>query len=109
MFIMLYLLQIDKTYAESNMPTLRIINPVRMSGEGGVVGIINIFINAIVMIGIPLAALFYLWAGFLFLTSGGQEKPIKTAKQTIIWTTVGVIVLIIGRSIVPLVQSIFTM
>lgn len=105
-FVIFYLLQIDITYAQSNAATFNIINPVRISGEGGVASIVNSIINALVIVGIPIASLAYLWAGFLFLTSGGQEKSIATAKKSIIWTTVGLIFLLIARSIVPLIQNI---
>lgn len=51
-------------------------------------------ITIIVKIGIPLGAIFLIWAGFLFLTAQGDEGKLATAKKTFIWSCIGLGVLL---------------
>lgn len=45
-----------------------------------------------------------LYAGFLFITSAGDEKKVKLAKDTIIYAVIGIIVAILSFSIVSIAQ-----
>ncbi len=45
--------------------------------------------KAITAIGIPLVAIFLVWAGFLFVTARGSEEQLKRAKSTLFWALVG--------------------
>lgn len=45
--------------------------------------------RAITAIGIPLVAIFLVWAGFLFVTAQGSEEQLKRAKTTFFWALVG--------------------
>ena len=40
-------------------------------------------------VGIPLVAIFLIYAGFLFVTAQGSEDKLKTAKTTFFWAIVG--------------------
>jgi len=55
-------------------------------------------LEVIVKIGIPIAAIFIIYAGFLFVTARGNEKQIEKAKYAFIWTTIGTAILL-GASI----------
>ena len=50
--------------------------------------------KAITAIGIPLVAIFLVWAGFLFVTARGNEEQLKRAKTTFFWAIVGGAVII---------------
>jgi len=43
----------------------------------------------IVSIGIPLVAIFIIWAGFLFVTAQGNEKKLDEAKKALTWALIG--------------------
>lgn len=45
-------------------------------------------------IGIPLAAIMIIWAGFQFTTARGNEEKLKTAKTTLTLSLIGAVVLI---------------
>ena len=45
--------------------------------------------KAITAIGIPLVAIFIIWAGFLFVTSQGNEKKLEEAKKALNWALIG--------------------
>ncbi|MDD5098915.1 MAG: hypothetical protein PHP35_01045 [Candidatus Colwellbacteria bacterium] len=73
---------------------------------GSIDEIIQSIINAMIPIGSALAAVMYLWAGFLFLNSSGDQAKLKKARQAVIWTSVGLAVLLIGSGLVTIVKSI---
>jgi uncharacterized BrkB/YihY/UPF0761 family membrane protein len=50
--------------------------------------------KAITAIGIPLVAIFLVWAGFLFVTAQGSEEQLRRAKTTFFWALVGGAVII---------------
>ena len=61
------------------------------------------------MIAIPLATIFYIWAAFLYLTSGGAEKRIKAAHQTVLYTTIGLAVVLSAEALAAIVKDVFSM
>jgi len=50
-------------------------------------------LGLIVKVGIPVASVFLIWAGFLFLTSQGDPKKLQTARQAFIWACIGFAIL----------------
>lgn len=44
-------------------------------------------------------------AGFKFLTSGGDSKPLQSASMTLTWALVGVLFLVIAWLILQLIQA----
>jgi len=57
-------------------------------------GLIKAVLSLAVKIGIPISTVFIIWSGFLFVTAAGDEKKIQTAKNTFVWTCIGVGVLL---------------
>lgn len=51
-------------------------------------------LTIIVKIGIPIATIFIIWSGFLFLTAQGDEAQLKKAKHSFVWACVGTAVLL---------------
>jgi hypothetical protein len=56
---------------------------------------------------IPVAVALYLWAAFLYLTSAGEAEKIKRANQAVLYTTVGLIVVLIAHGLALVVKNIF--
>ncbi len=56
---------------------------------------------------IPVAIALYLWAAFLYLTSAGEAEKIKRANQAVLYTTVGLIVVLIAHGLALVVKNIF--
>ena len=50
--------------------------------------------NVVASVGIPLIAIFIIYAGFLFVTSQGDPKKLETAKTTLTYAVIGGIVII---------------
>lgn len=60
----------------------------------------------LLVIGAPIATIMILWAGFLFMTSSGNEQKVKTAKATLTWAVVGLAVLILNWGIASIIKDI---
>lgn len=69
----------------------QIDNPIKANNFSEVV---LAFARLLVTIGIPLAAIFIVFAGFKFVSSRGDEKGITEAKKMLFWTLVGAAVII---------------
>ena len=52
------------------------------------------FAKILTQVGVPLAAIFLIYAGFLFVSARGDEKQLETAKKTFWWTVVGTALLV---------------
>jgi len=54
-----------------------------------------------------LAVICFMWAGILFLTSSGDPEKMRRAKNALIYGIVGVVVAILGYSIVGIIKTAF--
>lgn len=83
-------------------PTMELPNPVASNTfEGLIAGIAKWFYYIMV----PLASIVILYAAFLFLTSGGDEEKVKTAKRAITYAVVGIAIVLIGAGFITLIKS----
>jgi|SRR3989344_5670968 len=71
-------------------------NPLQADNFGE---LLNAIIKILITLGIPIAVIFIIYSGFLFVTARGNEEQIKKAKTTLLWTLVGIAVLL-GASII---------
>lgn len=79
--------------------------PIVFSSYGGAIDIVARGASWLLYIVIALAVVFIIYAGFLYLTSGGDENKIKSAKEYIIYAVVGVAIALVARGLVMLVQT----
>ena len=59
---------------------------------------ITIFVTAILIV----------YAGFVYITAGGQEEKIKTAQKTLTWAIIGLAIVILAKAIPPLIYELIT-
>ncbi len=59
---------------------------------------IALLLKIAVQIGFPVAVLFIIYSGFLFVKAQGNEKELETAKKSLTWTIIGTAVLL-GASV----------
>jgi len=88
-------------------PTIGVTIPNPLGTES-FIDLINRVIDFLLKVAVPLAALVILYAGFLFLTAGGNEERVKSAKRAFLWAVVGIIILMIARGMVTLIKTIIT-
>lgn len=51
--------------------------------------LITAIANIIMKVGIPIAAIFLIYSGLMFVTARGSEDQLKKAKNTFMWTVIG--------------------
>ncbi|MDP2669318.1 MAG: hypothetical protein Q8P07_05860 [bacterium] len=66
-------------------------NPIAFDSFSGVVLAIA---NILVAIGVPLAAIFLIYGGFLFVSARGNEQQLKTAKDIFLYTIIGTAIIV---------------
>lgn len=55
---------------------------------------------------LSLAVIFFIYAGFLFLTAQGRPDAIETAKKALFWGLIGVLVAFLARGLVEIIKAI---
>ncbi|MBI3458854.1 hypothetical protein HY061_01160 [Candidatus Azambacteria bacterium] len=53
----------------------------------------------------PIAIIMVIWSGLLFMTSGGDETKVKSAKDTLLWTIVAIVVIALSFSVTSILNS----
>jgi len=68
--------------------------------------LINAVLNFLIYLSFPIGAIMFTIAGFYFVTAAGDPEKIKTAKQIILWTAIGLLVVFCAKGIVALVGQV---
>lgn len=85
-------------------PSDGITLPNPLSG-GDIADILNNIIDFLLIIAAPIAVIMTIWAGFLFMTAGGNQEKVITARRTLLYVIIGVAVLILSKAVISFVQS----
>lgn len=78
-------------------------NPLDATSFTDLVGDIIVWVRNI---GVAIAIIMIIYAGFLFMTSGGSEEKVTRARKTLIWSLIGLAILIIGGAWITLIKNI---
>lgn len=81
------------------------LNPL---GYSSLTTLINNILKAALNILIPIAALYLVYAGYLFVSAGGDPKQINEGKETLKWALIGIAVLVGARGIISVVEQTIT-
>lgn len=82
---------------------IQIENPITATSFEAIIG--N-GIDFIFRIAIILAPLMVIVGGFLFMTAGGNLQQITQAKNLLIWTAVGFLVVLLSKGILAIINQI---
>ena len=77
-------------------------NPLSTNSFEALVGAIS---NFIFKIAIVLAPVMLIIAGFLYVTSAGDPKRITTAKTMILYTAIGLAILLLASGLIKVLES----
>jgi len=83
--------------------TIEIENPLDADTFEQLIG--NL-INFIFTIAIALAPIMILIAAFYFLTAGGDPKRVETGKNIILYTVIGLLIVMFARGLVAIIQEV---
>lgn len=60
-------------------------------------------LDFLIVLAIPLTAILVIYAGFVYITSAGNEEKLKTAQKTLIWALIGFAVVLLAKGIPQLI------
>ena len=90
------------------MPVLvkgvEIENPLEADNFGE---LIDTIVNIIFMFALAVAPIMIIVAGFYFITAVGEPAKINTAKQIILWTLIGLLIVLCAKGIIGLFKIAF--
>jgi hypothetical protein len=73
--------------------------------DQGILGVIADIISILLSISGAVAVLAIIYGGFLFLTAGGNETQVKTAKQILLYAIIGTVVIILSYVIIDVIVT----
>lgn len=79
------------------------LNP--LGGTNTLMEFVTNVLKVVIQIAIPIAALALVYAGWLFVTAKGKESDVTKAKQALLWSVIGLAVLLAARAIVETVRQ----
>jgi hypothetical protein len=87
--------QTGNTYSPpaQTQPVNSVVTGVTVSNPLGVssfCGLIKALLTGAIQIGIPIAVLFIVYAGFKFVLARGNAEKLKEARQNFLWTIIGI-------------------
>jgi len=88
----------------SGCPANQICNPLKAKT---LIALIKDVVDIIMQIGLVVAVVAIIWAGFLYVTAQGSEEKVKKAHSIFLWTIVGVAIILGAKVIVEVVENFF--
>lgn len=79
--------------------------PTNVTSIDALISIINTIANWIFAILLALAVVMLLLAAFNWLTSGGSEEKVSSARRMLIWALVGIAVALAAKGLVEIVKA----
>lgn len=80
----------------------QLVNPISVSSLDGLVSKI---LGIAIILAIPVAALLIIYAGFMYVLAQGDKKKIGDAHQILLWTVVGLAIILGAWAIVQIIQG----
>lgn len=76
-----------------------------LEGAGDIPSLIYKLLGGLITIGVPVLVVVIVYAGFLFVSAGGNTENINKAKSTLLWACIGGAILIGAKVIANIVCS----
>lgn len=80
-----------------------ICNPLK--GSGNLLAFLQKVLDIVIKLGAIIALIAIIYAGFLFVTAGGSDEKIKTAKKTILYTVLGTAIILGAKVILTVIEG----
>ena len=77
-------------------------NPI---GFNSLRALVVAILDVIVQVAVPLAALFLIYSGYLFVSARGNEEALNKAKSIFMWTIVGIAVLLGAKVLSGIIEG----
>jgi ABC-type microcin C transport system permease subunit YejE len=89
---------------DSNANPITVTIPNPLGEDTNVKDILNRVADWLFRIAIVVVPLMIIWAGFVFVTAGGDPKKVSNAKQILLYAIVGFVVILLARGIVGAIK-----
>ena len=83
------------------------VNPI--SGVNDLDDVVNNVARGLLGVAIPIAVLMYIYAGVLYITAGAKPQNVQKAKNILLYTSIGLAIILIGGGFVDLIISILNL
>lgn len=84
-------------------PTIRLVNPL---GEGvGLMQLLNKILDFVIQIGTIVVIFMLVYVGYLFVIARGEPGAITKAKDALMWTLVGALILLGSKAIALAIEA----
>ena len=78
-----------------------------LTGTTDITSLISKIIDFLIFdVAFPVAILLVVYAGYLYMSSGGNEQKIKTAHKALIWALIGFAVVLIASSVPGIIKEV---
>jgi len=91
------LLSPERGLAQNELP-----NPLKTDSLTEFLGLV---VDVLIRVGIPVAAMFIIYSGFLFVTARGSEEQVRKAKSTFFWAVIGTALLVGAWVVITIVEG----
>jgi hypothetical protein len=71
-----------------------IVNPLGKEGPQDIPAFIEVILNAILVVGVPIVTLGFIYTGFLFVQAQGNSNKLETAKKSLFAVVIGALLLL---------------
>ena len=105
-FILSLILFISLTitiFAEEKTTEITIPNPLGETSD--IYTLIEKITNFLIGIAIVVTPIIIVYAGFIYITAGGNEEKVKTAQKVLIWALIGFALVLIARGVPALIKQ----
>lgn len=82
-----------------------LVNPLAQEGITNFEGFVDALLTATITIGTPIAILFLVYSGFLFIMAQGKPEKIKEAKNTFFYVIIGIIIFLASAALVKIISG----
>lgn len=90
-------------FAEDKTTEMTIPNPLGKTSD--IYTLIEKITNFLIGIAIVITPIIIVYAGFLYITAGGNEEKVKTAQKVLIWALIGFALVLIARGVPALIKQ----
>lgn len=75
-------------------------NTVPTGGVGTLNKVLGVGLGVLMVIGILVAGFYLIWGGYNWITSGGDKQKVDNARKQVIWSILGLIILVLSLIII---------
>ncbi|TSC54943.1 MAG: hypothetical protein LiPW30_409 [Parcubacteria group bacterium LiPW_30] len=103
-FAVLTPLFVDAQTASGQREATKLQNPLG-SGNDSLTAFANSVVDAVVTVGLPIAALMIVYSGFLFVAARGNETKLKDAKNAFLYAVIGIAIILAAKVLSEVIRG----